>query len=817
MTDLAQSARVQDQLAGLTSAEVAAREAQGQVNRNVASPKRTIGQILRANMCTRFNAILGALLAVIVVIGPYQDALFGVVLVTNTAIGIIQEVRAKRTLDRLSLLATPRAVARRNGDTVELPTERVVVDDVLRLQTGDQVVVDGALIAAEGLELDESLLTGEADPVAKDAGDEVLSGSFVAAGCGWYRATRVGLDAYAARLAREARRFTLVHSELRDGIDRVLRWVTFVMIPTAALLVSSQLIHNKDLADALRGSVAGVGSMIPEGLVLLTSVALAVGVVRLGRRRVLVQELAAIETLARVDVVCLDKTGTLTQGAMTVADVDVLAPLPVHEALGALAAADPSPNASMRAIAAGYPEVAGWRAEGIVPFSSARKWSAASFGVNGSWYLGAPEIMLAHATNSVEAEAAGAQAAARAAKGQRVLLLARSRGSLDAGDLAPHLEPAALIALSDPIRSEAAATLDYFSRQGVQLKILSGDDPRTVGAVAAGVGICADAAPIDARFLSQAHDDRLAEAMDRHTVFGRVAPHQKRAMVAALQSRGHVVAMIGDGVNDVLALKEADIGVAIASGSAASRAVAQLVLVDNDFDALPAVVGEGRRVIANIERVASLFLTKTVYATLLALAVGAARLPFPFLPRHLTIVTALTIGTPAFFLALAPNSDRADTGFVRRVLTFAVPAGTVAAAATFLTYALARAEGVALASARTMATIALFAVAFWVLTVVARPLTFARRALLAGLACSFVCVLASAPLRDLFGLILPAVGGWTTVALVDLAAIATLEGGWRIARSARFLRSRRRQAGDDRSPTKEGPIDSGRQAAGSRR
>ncbi|MDP1807773.1 MAG: HAD-IC family P-type ATPase, partial [Acidimicrobiales bacterium] len=316
--------RTASEPAGLTRAEVATREAAGQVNVGSHRPSRTVVQILRANAFTRFNAILGALLAVILVVGPLQDGLFGIVLIANMAIGIVQELRAKRALDRLAVLTAPRAIAMRDGATVELAVERVVLGDVVRLRAGDQVVVDGELLVTEGLEVDESLLTGEAEPIPKHVGDEVLSGSFAAAGSGWYRATRVGPAAYAARIALDARRFTLTHSELRAGVDRILRWVTWLMVPTAVLLVSTQLIHNEDLADALRGSVAGVGSMVPEGLVLLTSLAMAVGVVRLARRRVLVQELAAIETLARVDVVCLDKTGTLTEGVMTVAAVEAL-------------------------------------------------------------------------------------------------------------------------------------------------------------------------------------------------------------------------------------------------------------------------------------------------------------------------------------------------------------------------------------------------------------------------------------------------------------------------------------------------------------
>ena len=760
-------------LHGLTAAEVAARRAAGQVNGDNRRPSRTVGQIVRSNVLTRFNAILGALFAVIVVVGPFQDALFGLVLAANTGIGIIQELRAKRALDRLALLTQPRAIAIREGSTVTLPLEKVVFGDVLALRPGDQVVVDGVVLAGDGMEVDESLLTGETEPVIKPVGAEVLSGSFAAAGSGWYVATRVGADAYAAKLAEDARRFTVAHSELRAGIDRILRGVSWLMVPIAVLLVTTQMIHNHNLPDAIRGSVAGVGSMVPEGLVLLTSVAMAVGVVRLGRRQVLVQELAALETLARVDVVCLDKTGTLTEGAMTVVAVEPIARAPIEAAIGALAAADPTPNATMRAVGAAFPPSDGWYAETVVPFSAARKWSGASFGSNGAWIVGAPEVLLDHSVSRDAEPLVGRRAGA----GERVVLLARSPHGL-AGDVLPTgLEPVGIVALQDRVRPQAAATLEYFADQGVTLKVMSGDDPRTVGAIAAQLGLPGATVPVDARLLPESADD-LAAAMEAGSVFGRVSPHQKRDMVAALQSRGHVVAMVGDGVNDVLALKDADIGVAFGSGSEASRAVSQLVLVDNSFDALPSVVGEGRRLIANVETVANLFLTKTVYATLLALAVGVVRLPFPFLPRHLTVVTALTIGTPAFFLALAPNAARSRPGFVRRVLTFAIPAGTLAAAATFATYALMRGAGVALGQARTLATGVLFTVAFWVLCVVARPLTRARRFLLASMASGFAAVLLVAPLREFFGLVAAPLFAWAAAGAAAVAAVLALEAGW---------------------------------------
>jgi len=763
---------------GLTVAEVADRVARGKTNRVDTRPSRTVREIVRANVVTRFNAILGALLAVILVVGPLQDALFGIVLVSNTLIGIIQELRAKWTLDRLALLTAPTAAVWRDGARFEVPVEEVVLDDVLDVGPGDQIVVDGEVLAAEGLEVDESLLTGEAEPVHRHEGDVLLSGSFVVAGTGVYRAVRVGRESYAAKLAAEGKRFTLVRSDLRDGINRILRGVTWVMVPAAVLLVSSQVLEGGSVADAIRGSVAGVGSMIPEGLVLLTSVAFAVGVVRLGQRRVLVQELPAIEGLARVDIVCVDKTGTLTHGDIEVRDVDVIdAEAPVSAALGALAAADPRPNASLRAIAADNPPPAGWRALATVPFSSARKWSGATFEGLGTWVLGAPDVL---STVIGDAGAVTARVEQLAASGSRVVMLAGAPSGLaPEGGLPPALVPAALVVLGERIRETARDTLDYFAVQGVAVKVLSGDHPRTVGAIAGQLGLAGSDAAVDARRLPD-DPDQLARIVEEHTVFGRVTPDQKRAMVAALQRQGHVVAMTGDGVNDVLALKDADIGVAMGGGAAATRAVAQLVLLDSTFDPLPHVVAEGRRVIANIERVGNLFLTKTVYATLLALAVGVGRLPFPFFPRHLTIVSSLTIGIPAFFLALAPATRRALPGFVGRVLRFAIPAGTVAAAATFVAYAVALGSpGVGTDESRTAATIVLFGVGWWVLAILARPLTRLKRLLLWSMLGLFAAILAVPHAHAFFALDLPSLVVIAAVSAVLVGAIAALEAGWR--------------------------------------
>lgn len=737
-------------LAGLSDADVRRRIAAGAVNRVSTGPSRTVAEIVRANVFTLFNVLLGGLLAVILVVAPIQDALFGIVLVSNALIGIIQEVRAKRTLDRLALLSASRARVIREGREFDIPVEEVVLDDLVVARPGDQIVVDGLVVVADGFEVNESLLTGEADPIAKAHADEVLSGSFVSAGSGVYKARRVGSDAYAARLATEARRFTLVNSELRNGINRILTAISWVMVPTMALLIFSQLQANDQLKEAIRVAVAGMVAMIPEGLVLLTSVAFAVGVVRLGRSNVLVQELPSVEGLARVDVVCFDKTGTLTEGRLSVEEVLLLVPAgdatDVTDALGALAAADTSPNATMQAIAERFAEPPGWWASSTVPFSSARKWSAASFGTFGSWVLGAPEMILP------DDPGVARTVAQAAAGGARVLLLARSAHEVAPSGLTGELSAIALIVFSDRVRPEAVDTLAYFAEQGVATKVISGDHPETVAAIARQVGL--EGAVVDARHLPEDRDE-LIRVIEEGTVFGRVTPHQKRAMVGALQARGHVVAMTGDGVNDVLALKDADIGIAMGSGSSASRAVAQIVLLDGSFATLPSVVAEGRRVIANIERVANLFVTKTVYAFLLAVLVGIFATPFPFVPRHLTLVGTLTIGAPAFFLALAPTAARARPGFVGRVLRFAVPVGALAAAATYSAYELALAESSSLVQARTLASLVLVAVGLSALIINSRPLTPGRRVLIAAMGVSFVLVLLIPSWKSFYELELP--------------------------------------------------------------
>ena len=763
MTTLAaERADVSDR--GLTSAEVALRIRRSQANDYRPPTSRPVSVILRTNILTRFNALLGSLFVVILIVGPLQDALFGLALVANTLVGIVQELRAKRALDRLAVVTAPRATVIRGGQAQTISATDVVVDDVVELGPGDQIVVDAEVLSAMALHVDESLLSGESRPVVKKRGDRVLSGSIVVAGSARCLVTAVGEHSYAAGLSSVAREFALARSELRDGINRILRVITWVLVPTAVLLFWSQLTRAGHLADSVRGAVAGTVTMVPEGLILLTSVAFAVGALRLARRRVLARELASIEGLARVDTLCIDKTGTLTSGRLTVERVVSLRDNPdIEAALGALARIEPKPNATAQALANRFP-AASWTAVEAFPFTSEQKWSGADFGAHGTWVLGAPDVL----TDDADV-AAHTRDLART--GVRVLLLAERNHAV---------RPTAMVCLSDEIRPDAEQTLGYLRDQGVAVKVISGDHPDTVAQIARRVGL-APGQPVDARKVD-ADDPGLADLVEKTTVFGRVTPDQKQAFVKALQSRGHVVAMTGDGVNDVLALKAADVGIAMGSGAAATRAVAQLVLLDSSFTAVPNVIGEGRRVIANMERVANLFLTKTVYATLLALAVGFARLPFPFLPRHLTLVSTLTIGVPAFVLALAPNARRARPHFVGRVARFAIPTGVVAAAATYLTYLVARDEGsTSLAGSRTLCTIVLSAIALWVLALVARTGSYSAHWLVPTMAAGLVVVLAVPSWRSFFALSVPR--PVLLMAGVGIAALAGLamETGWRLS------------------------------------
>ena len=787
MTDV----RVATPVTGLTAAEVHRRMLAGEINRVEEATSRSIAAIVRSNLLTRFNAILGVLFVLVLIAGKWQDGLFGGLVIVNALIGIVQEVRAKRTLDRLAVLNAPVAVVRRDGVDERIDVAFIVRDDLVLLHAGDQVPADGTVMASRGLEIDESLLTGESDPVHKEQGDDVRSGSIVVAGAGAFQATRVGAEAFARRIAAEARRFTVTRSELVEGINRLLGYITWALVIIGPLLFWSELRSNSSWRDAVTGATAGLVGMVPEGLVLLTSIAFGLTAMTLARRNVLVQELPAVEVLARVDVVCLDKTGTITEGDIELAACDLLdesapATADVPGMLGILAT-EPSPNATMMALRRVYPAPDEWERTAAVPFSSARKWSAVTVDGHGSWILGAPEMVLA------DGGVARERADAIAATGQRVLVLAHTHDAVADDRPLPEVAPLALVRFDERIRADAESTLRFFDEQGVGLKVISGDNPRTVGAVAARVGLPDAANVVDARSLPQDDADALADAVVAGGVFGRVTPQQKRAMVTALQSRGHVVAMTGDGVNDALALKDADIGVAMGSGAAATRAVAQLVLLDGKFSNMPTVVAEGRRVIANVERVANLYVVKNVYSAILSLASTVFAVPFPFLPRHLTIISALTIGIPSFFLALAPNSQRYRRGFLRRVLGFSIPTGVLLGIGVFGAYFVARRLGSSGDEARTAACVAIVVSGLWVVVLLSRPVRGWKLALVASMGALFAVSLVVPGARDFFSLSLPLGAFSESLAFGAASAFAVTISSRVITERLAVVRRRRRQ------------------------
>lgn len=742
---------------GLTQHQVQQRIELGHVNELPPTSGRSVWDIIRANVFTRINGILAVLFAVVLYTGSIVNGAFGLLIIANSIVGIIQELRAKRTLDKLSIVGRAKPMVIRDGEPArEIDRESVVLDDLIEVGPGDQIVVDGILRYASDVAVDESSLTGESDAVDKSVGDMVYSGSSVVVGSARYQATKVGKEAYAAKLAAEANKFTLTDSQLFRGINKILTYISWILIPVGALAIYTQLfVAGDDLNDALLAMVATLVPMVPEGLVLMTTIAFALGVVRLGRRRVLVNELPAIEGLARVDTVCVDKTGTLTENAMQLVEVDIVSGDgttrdEVDSALINLCKLDDRPNATARALLDGLADagdVVKHEQTETRPFASANKWSALTYHGGVTWVFGAPDVL-------VDDSAVGMQKARQLMEeGLRVLLLART--SVGADDLpggalrkseAVELEPVALAVLGQKVRSDAAETVAYFYEEGVEVKVISGDNDRSVGAVARELKMEGANNPVDASELPASRDDgseaksaeirdEFSDIVESRQIFGRVTAENKRDMVHALQSRGHHVAMTGDGVNDVLALKAANLGVAMGDGAPATRSVAQLVLLDNRFAVMPMIVAEGRRVIGNIERVANLFLTKTIYSVVLALAVGLWGMDYPFEPIHVTITGWFTIGIPAFVLSLAPNWERARDGFVRRVLRLAIPAGITVGLLTFMFWLWANpgvdASDVARGEASTATLIVLIVSAFWVLVVVARPYTWWKVLLLA--------------------------------------------------------------------------------------
>ncbi|WP_159829268.1 HAD-IC family P-type ATPase [Arthrobacter sp. 9AX] len=754
-------------LLGLTSAEVLERTNAGRINSVPGATSRSIWDIVRANVLTLFNGTVAACFILLLVLGQWRDALFGFSALGNSLIGIIQEYHAKQSLDRLAILHAARSRVIRDGKTQQLPAESLVPDDIVLLSAGEQVTADVRLLDGGFVEADESFLTGESEPVPKPPGAVLLSGSLIMAGTGRALVLRVGTDTMVHKMTAEAKRFALVTSEIRSGLDKVLGVITWLLLPTAVLVTHAQIQNAGGWAEALDsgrwvpaavGLVASIMSMIPLGLVLLTSVAFAAGGVRLARHMVLVQELAAVEVLARVDVLCLDKTGTLSSGSLTFDAVHGVGTPPADgwrkalEWFGARAEA----STTAKAIGDAFAAEALLSEESSVPFASARKWSAVTFRAGstaaGTWILGAPDFVLGKTSSGAHARRVAAKLAST---GLRTLVLAHLPGPLTAssssGSLPSELLPVVVLTFREEIRKEAPKTLGYFRQQGVALKIISGDDPRTVAVLAQEVGLGQGGA-YDARNLPT-DPLLLEETVERHHVFGSVTPAQKRDMVQALKRCGHTVAMTGDGVNDVLALKDADLGIAMDTASPATKAVARLVLLDGRFDRLPAVVAEGRRAISNIERVSLVFLSKTVYITVISLTFALLLSPFPFLPRQLSVLDGLTIGLPAFFLALQPSERRYAPGFLRRSLAFSVPAGFCAALCVLAVSIYARFPGQHSAEAsQSVSIMTLALVASWILVMASRPLNRTKALILAGMYGGLVLLFTVPAVKDFFRL-----------------------------------------------------------------
>ncbi|QIK63937.1 HAD-IC family P-type ATPase [Leucobacter viscericola] len=740
-------ARVSSALSGLPEAEAERRHLAGLGNVLPNGSSRSLWEILLANVFTLFNAIVFTGFGILLALGRWQDALFGLPALFNTIIGVVQEFGAKRTLDRLAVLNAPTARVMREGRVSEIALDRVVMGDLLVLRTGDQITADSRVVQTDefgpgGLEVDESLLTGESVAVRKRVDAEVLSGSSVVAGSGLAEVIRVGADSYAAKLTSEARKFSLVRSELRSSIDRLLRWITWALGPMILIVVNGQMqaqggwevaIENGQWREAVVGAVAAVIAMVPLGLVLVTSIAFAVSGVALANRQVLIQELPAVEGLARVDVLCLDKTGTLTTGEMVFDRSHMLQEVPGWQRVLGYMGESPDANGTARCLAEPFgDEHSDFAPVGAVPFDSVRKWSALLAGdsggtASGTWVLGAPDFVLRAESGTDSVDEPLAMAGELAEAGLRTLVLAHSAhrislGSDDDPVLPEGLIPVAMLTFREQVRPDAAQTLSYFAEQGVEVRVISGDDPRTVSAVAREVGLDSSAG-FDARRLPEDQGE-LADVLEREHVFGRVTPAQKLAMVHALQSRGHVVAMTGDGVNDALAIKKSDLGIAMDTAAQATKAVARIVLLDGRFDRMPGVVAEGRRVIANIERVSMLFLTKTTYAFAVAVVFGVLAWSFPFLPRQLSITDGLTIGVPAFFLALMPNATRYRSGFLKRSLAFSIPAGLIVTAGLIALKVLGDQIGpFSVEEMQSASTLTLAGIALWVLAVMARPVS----------------------------------------------------------------------------------------------
>ena len=724
-----------DPAAGLTPDQVAARKRQGLDNGDTGIKTKTEGQIIRENVFTFFNLLNFALALAVILVGSPRSALFMGVIFSNILIGSFQGIRAKRTIDKLSLISAPKANVLRGGQRQSIPVEEVVLDDILLLASGNQICAD-AVVADGECEVNESLITGESDPVVKQKGDSLLSGSFVVSGSCAAQVEHVGADNYAQKIAGDAGYIKKRNSEIMDSIDFIVKIIGFAILPIGGLLFWKQyfVLHDTFQNSVVSTAAAMVG-MIPEGLVLLISLAFAVSVIKLSARKTLVQDMYCIETLARVDTLCLDKTGTITEGTM---QVDGLAPFAGHTeeelgaALTALVGSLSDDNPTSQAIREKFPAPSPWRAGELVPFSSARKWSGAFFPGQGSYVMGAGEFILGEGFSKIKE-----QVESYSQLGQRVLLVAHSPEEFQDKALpAGELECLGLVLLSDKIRREAPRTLRYFADQGVDLKVISGDNAVTVANIARKAGLEHADRYVDASTLETEEDIR--RAVKEYAVFGRVTPQQKLAFVKALKEDGHTVAMTGDGVNDVLALKEADCSVAMASGSDAARTVSNLVLLDSNFASMPRVVQEGRQSINNLQRSSSLFLVKTIFSALIGVLFIFINYTYPFEPIQQTLISTLTIGVPSFILALETNRDRLKGKFILNVIRMCIPAALTMTANIVALCALSEPFGLTHPEMSTLAVVLTAFTGFTMLFKVCTPFNGLRGFLFWGLLTAFV-------------------------------------------------------------------------------
>lgn len=723
-----------DPAVGLTAEQVSSRRKAGLHNGDSGMKTKTEGQIIKENVLTFFNLLNFALGAAVILVGSPRNALFLGVIFCNIVIGSFQGIRAKRTMDKLSLISAPKATVIRDGNRRSIAVEEVVLDDILLLSAGNQICADATVVAGE-CEVNESLITGESDPVLKRVGEELLSGSFVVSGQCSARVEHVGSENYAARIAGDAKYVKKRRSEIMDSIDFIVKVIGFAIIPIGALLFWKQyFVLHDTFPNSVVSTTAAIVGMIPEGLVLLISMAFAVSVIKLSARKTLVQDMYCVETLARVDTLCLDKTGTITEGTM---QVDELVPLEgfseddMTEALRALVYNLTDDNPTFHAVQEFLPEPSGWQATALVPFSSARKWSGAFFPGKGLYVMGAGEFILGDDFAPLKA-----QAEEYSAHGQRVLLLVHSEENFVDKSLPQVLVPIGFVLISDKIRREAPRTLRYFADQGVDLKVISGDNAVTVANIARKAGLDNADKYIDASTLTTEEDIR--RAVREYSVFGRVTPHQKLAFVKALKADGHTVAMTGDGVNDVLALKEADCSIAMASGSDAARTVSDLVLLDSNFASMPLVVQEGRRSINNLQRSSSLFLVKTIFSALIGVMFIFLNYSYPFEPIQQTLISSLTIGVPSFLLALEPNRDRLKGKFIFNVFRMCIPAAVTMALNILALCALSGTLGLSDTQMSTVAVIVTSMTGFFMLFKVCTPFNGLRSALFATLLTIFV-------------------------------------------------------------------------------